>query len=398
MRVALPTRQHFGELDALRGLAALVVVAHHFVLLGSPTSYSKFLLHVMANGHSAVMLFFVLSGFVLALPIAEGRVQPYLSYVSRRVCRIYLPYLAGLALALMCDALFHERQISSSFVGNAWSVPVSFRVIAQHVAFIGDYDYTQVNPAFWSLVHEMRISLIFPPFCLALYRLKLGPALVMLGCLTGLGTLLCLQIPSQARTFVSIHYMAIFGLGALLARDRARVASWYEAAGKPLKYVVALAAGCLYVSRTQNMALRIGPLADIPVALGAMLLIVLTLNSKTAKALLEHRLPTFLGRISYSLYLIHVTVLFVVIHFFGGNRPLVLFLYLTAALATAQVLWKFVEQPSIQLGKRLSQKVGKALVGREAAPATSLTIPADSEKNSNPEIAHKEPRQELLTT
>jgi peptidoglycan/LPS O-acetylase OafA/YrhL len=393
MTPKIQTGQHFGELDSLRGLAALVVVFHHFVLLGDPMSYAKLVSHVMINGHSAVVLFFVLSGFVLALPIARGTAQPYTAYLVRRVCRIYLPYLAALSLALTCDYLFHKRQILSPFVASAWSVPVSFRLVAQHMGFVGVYDYTQVNPAFWSLVHEMRISLVFPPFCIALYRLRLAPAFLLLAALTCLGTVLSMQMPSQARTFVTIHYLAVFGLGALLARNLSQIASWYTTLGRLTKVAAAFLGAVLYVSRTEGMALRIGSLADVPVALGATLLVILVLNSVTLKALLALGLPRFLGRISYSLYLIHVTVLFVLLHFFAGNRPLLLAIYLAGAIACAHILWKFVEQPSIQLGKSLSSKINRSADG-----ATRIPVDLSAAADHNLKTCEAESRRELLTT
>ena len=55
------SERHYSELDGLRGLAAFVVVFHHYVLLGSPTRFGKLFFHVVANGHSAVILFFVLA-------------------------------------------------------------------------------------------------------------------------------------------------------------------------------------------------------------------------------------------------------------------------------------------------------------------------------------------------
>lgn len=393
MRPKLQTGQHFAELDSLRGLAASIVVFHHFVLLRDTTSYSKFVLHVMFNGHSAVILFFVLSGFVLALPIARGTAQPYTVYLVRRVCRIYLPYLAALSLALTCDWLFHERPILSPFVANAWSVPVSVRLIAQHIGFVGVYDYTQVNPAFWSLVHEMRISLVFPLLCLALYRLRLAPALLTLAALTCLGTVLSMQMPSQARTFVTIHYLAVFGLGALLAKNLLQIANWYTTLGSATKVSAAFLGAVLYVSRTEGMASRIGSLADFPVALGATLLVILVLNSATLKALLALGLPRFLGRISYSLYLVHVTVLFVLLHFLAGNRPLLPAIYLAGAIACAYVLWKFVEQPSIQLGKSLSSKIKRSADG-----ATMIPVDLSAAADHNLKTCEAESRRELLTT
>ena len=68
----------FVELDALRGLAALIVVLHHLRLLWQgdvePSSRILRMLLTLLNpaGNGAVILFFVLSGFVLSLPAVAG--------------------------------------------------------------------------------------------------------------------------------------------------------------------------------------------------------------------------------------------------------------------------------------------------------------------------------------
>ena len=59
------------ELDSLRGLAAITVVFHHFSRICSPQIIhvlDRTPLRLLVAGHQAVILFFLLSGFVLTLP------------------------------------------------------------------------------------------------------------------------------------------------------------------------------------------------------------------------------------------------------------------------------------------------------------------------------------------
>ena len=95
------TNRRFHELDALRGLAALTVVAHHLRLTISlverPASavwWEKLLLfgplQIFWAGHEAVVFFFVLSGFVLSLPyFSQKRPLPYHLYLSKRILRAF---------------------------------------------------------------------------------------------------------------------------------------------------------------------------------------------------------------------------------------------------------------------------------------------------------------------
>ena len=73
--------KHFVQLDSLRGLAAGAVVLHHWNIIwglsGAPklgqAALQIFPLKLLTTGHSSVVMFFVLSGFVLSLPQVRGR-------------------------------------------------------------------------------------------------------------------------------------------------------------------------------------------------------------------------------------------------------------------------------------------------------------------------------------
>ena len=109
-------RSHYPELDALRGAAALVVLMNHFHQVWLGTSHPHWIarpklippLWLLVNGHASVILFFLLSGFVLTLPSLRGSHQPYPRYLARRVCRIYPPYVAGLLISVVGCAFFWD--------------------------------------------------------------------------------------------------------------------------------------------------------------------------------------------------------------------------------------------------------------------------------------------------
>jgi peptidoglycan/LPS O-acetylase OafA/YrhL len=84
---------HFESLDGLRGAAALAVVIHHSANVYLDTETRKLgiltpILHALARlGHPAVLLFFVLSGFVLYVSFLRGHDRSYRSCFYRRVFR-----------------------------------------------------------------------------------------------------------------------------------------------------------------------------------------------------------------------------------------------------------------------------------------------------------------------
>ena len=114
------------------------------------------------------MLFFVLSGYVLALSLPNtsltNTLKAYPRFIIRRVCRIYLPYLAALAFAVGSNFIFSTGGIADlpTWFNATWRVPISPSLVLEHIVFLGSYDHAAFNTTFWSLVHEMRISLVFP--------------------------------------------------------------------------------------------------------------------------------------------------------------------------------------------------------------------------------------------
>jgi peptidoglycan/LPS O-acetylase OafA/YrhL len=172
--------QRFKELDSLRGLAACAVVAHHFLLISPQTNllvyggyrgkyelinalvYSP--IHILWAGPQAVMLFFLLSGFVLSLPFFSDKKISYFSFLIKRICRIYIPYAAAVTAAIVVAIYCSRHGIHelSGWFNLVWTTPISWQLVLDHYLFLGSFDNKQFDPVIWSLVQEMRISIIFP--------------------------------------------------------------------------------------------------------------------------------------------------------------------------------------------------------------------------------------------
>lgn len=92
-------QQRFVVLDAMRGLAAIIVVLYHGTA------------HTFPMGYAAVDLFFVLSGFVLAHRHGEELRAPghRLAYARKRIIRLYPLYAAGTLLGLVSAALLIHK-------------------------------------------------------------------------------------------------------------------------------------------------------------------------------------------------------------------------------------------------------------------------------------------------
>jgi peptidoglycan/LPS O-acetylase OafA/YrhL len=122
------------ELEALRGLAALVVLFHHFMLGFTPRLHGMFYpdqpyslfgtpAFAFVNGSAAVMVFFVLSGFVLTVGILKSqRAAGVFVAALKRWPRLALPVMAANTLAelLMAHSLFGNAHTAATTVPSSW--------------------------------------------------------------------------------------------------------------------------------------------------------------------------------------------------------------------------------------------------------------------------------------
>lgn len=356
-------------LDTLRGLAAFTVIWHHFHYAFRGGQTNKFYLRPFIAGHEAVMLFFVLSGYVLSVAVWRGKQLPYRLYLIRRLTRIYLPYLVALLISAAVGRhfLFSRMQLDPWFY-LTWQAPITWRVIAKGLLV---EPYFTLNTAFWSLQYEMQMSLIFPVLCWIILKLRT------------LGTFLLVAVMYWASVHVSRHtsdpyfiaesleYCTFFLMGALIAKNQATLAASWRGIGTALKVFVTVTSFALYYRffglPKGNAATRFGLTdtsaihrSDLVVALGVIGIIVVATSSEMMQRVLDKPLFEYLGRVSYSMYLIHSVVLFSFIDLMYGKVPIAIIglAYLIATMLISHLFLISVEEPSLQWGKRLTARLG----------------------------------------
>jgi peptidoglycan/LPS O-acetylase OafA/YrhL len=356
-------------LDSLRGLAAVIVVFHHFLaifpsLAGDDPNPSRWAwamqftpLHLLWDGLLPVLFFFILSGYVLSLPYHEGRALPYSGYLLKRICRIYLPYLAAVLSAFALFALLSRGPIPSlsRWLNSIWNTPISWPVIASHATFLGSFDNGRFDPVLWSLVHEMRISIVFPGLMWLLLRL---PWFV------SLGASVTLSLFVHERSFATDYwqsgeFLLMFVVGALLARHSARLVAALRrqpVAARALLLVAGVGA-CVLADGIPFMG-ALHHWNEYTETIGLVLILLGVLSSRRLSALLEKPAFQFLGRVSYSLYLFHALILLALVHAFYGRLPVVVILGigLLACPLVAWSVWRLVERPAMKLGARLARR------------------------------------------
>ena len=353
-------RAHVAALDGLRFVAATLVVLTHAAFLTGSVTTTGLLGRLMGRGDLGVLIFFVLSGYLLHHGFVRARSGAPVSttaYLSRRAARVLPAYWLVLVVVAIAahpsarDVVLHaaaaqiyvaEAQITG--YSQSWS-------IATEVSF-----YLCLPVAAWGLARAARRNPDWPAaICAAAVPLGIG-----ITWLTSSRDLLT-EVPYE-RWLPACS--ATFALGMLLAEVRARpshvVSRWLgrlAAAPGPLLAV----GGAAYLLATTPVAgkLTLGTVDGSRLAVkmtlgcivaGAFLLPLILGPGNLWRATLAHPWAAGLGRISYGIFLWHVpvfTALYAVSGlepFSGGLIPLLAF-GMPITLGLAAVTYRFVERP-----------------------------------------------------
>jgi len=375
----LTTRYH--QLDSLRGIAALTVVFNHY----SQITLTRWLQHVpwrvIAEGHSAVILFFALSGFALTLQVTGESRPGFAEFVVKRVCRIYIPYLFAVLAAYAAYCVLYRSNLSwtGEWVNEAWHAGIDRHDLLNHIYFLIPFSNSTLDPVLWSLVYEMRISLIFPILIVVVFAMPLwfsialsaGLSLAAFGYYFPLHRTL-MEASLRGEWIPTIHYMSMFVLGALIARYRdAIVAKLAPISPRWLfgALVISLALYVLVGSVNRHLISNdvLRGFADDWVVLPAVTgILILAISLRPFADFLAARPLVFLGKISFSLYLLHCIVLLGVLHYFGETYHGMSMLIAAVLILPVSIAGYYaIEKPSIRLGRYLSRSKhrGRATLG-----------------------------------
>jgi len=308
-------------LDGLRGLAALsVVVAKMWSDLPAtwhavaPVDWAVYPpLTFLLNDRGAVILFFILSGYVLTLSLARPDapvLDQYAPFLLRRLCRIWLPYAAVLCVSASIGVALH---IGGRAEPPEWQ-PLCWPDMPQWTALWRQltlrYTIPPLNPPGWSVVTELLVSAVFP---LLLVGVRRWPVSL---CVLALVANLSRQ-PADVQAFrFALFFLAgcLLALhrGWIMARVRPRLARWPRLTVVLSVFGLGMAPEHWY--------------SEYGMGLGALAVMILALAPGGTAVFLLRPWIQALGRVSYSLYLTNTVVL----HALGA--------WLTPALPTVVVL------------------------------------------------------------
>ncbi|MBB3741843.1 peptidoglycan/LPS O-acetylase OafA/YrhL [Rhizobium sp. BK591] len=338
------------SLDGLRGVAALLVVGAHIGFIFPITAP-----HLVSMGDEAVGLFFALSGFLMAhlygsRPVTRENV---LDFLVSRFARIYPVYLAAVVLVAMLSSV-QNLDFVQPIAGGADFV--------RHVILLGS------SGVFWSIPPEIQFYLLFPVLWLCLAQPQRYSGMIV-----GLTVVVVVdglvELPGPGIMLVS--KLPYFLFGALAGMMHSYWGSWIPSTLTGISTLFLLAVFFTYRHIFPGFSPEFWSLQS---AVAAAVIVGLVARQPPIAADVLAAAPVrFLGKISFSLYLFHVPIMFLARLTFDGlmPEPALIVATLFVAVAGAWFIHETIEAPGRRLLVRLWQNNRTRMVPHET-PADQM--------------------------
>jgi peptidoglycan/LPS O-acetylase OafA/YrhL len=400
-------KEAFAFLDGLRGLAALQVVFLHYFSAFLPATvyalgpqhfeweatFSHSAFSYPLAGYSAVDLFFVMSGFVLAQSFIKARVPVWHSALKRFV-RLFIPVaVATVIAASLSPAIHHWQDEALSVSGSGWLAdiylnPMSWRTVSKDVflsSMLVGYDGPSLLQ---SLIAPFRLP-IFSPQNFALN----APMWTLHGEFWGSMLVLFLALAFKRLpaiwfaamivlllAFTGTSLLSVFVIGFLIYLARRHLLGLHGYLTSGVLSVTLLGAGVwLCVDRRVpeiahlNNALagysHLGAITDdlFQDSIGAVLVFLAVMVGPVFRRALSLPLLRFLGRLSFSIYLLHFPIMlslggavFAAISPYGYLAGVAASIAVGTACTLICAYWfeQWVDAPSISLSRSFAAAPG----------------------------------------
>ncbi|NCA61055.1 acyltransferase family protein [Bacillus cereus] len=354
------------ELDSIRGLAALTVVFGHFCLMlpSLPNSIKFSPLRFLWAGGEAVIVFYVLSGFVLSMALYHSKTN-YWGYLIKRFVRIYIPYYFWIIVTFVLFILFSSYEVVGlrDWFYDRWQGSITKLDILNHFVLLNNFFTENYNPVIWSLAQEMRISIVFPLLFLLFYKLNWKKTILFALSFSLISVVLNMLHIGKAEGFYNgyadtLHFTSMFMVGMLLFKYQEKLIYSYRNMKKFKKgFLIALGV-ILYLysiliygfSRNDTTFL----LKDWGVVMGVSIFIIMAMSNLKVKAFLNKSVFVYLGEISYSIYLCHFPIMMVLFKLLYTKIPIFFRLTLCIAMTLlfSIVSYHLIEKKCINWAKQ----------------------------------------------
>ncbi len=326
-------KQKLKHIEGIRGLAAIIVVLHHYTLAFYPALnfgnthqahvgngnlevlIANSPLNLIYNGGFAVCIFFILSGYVLSNAYHQNNIPKILiQYAIKRYFRLLVPVGASIiiAYAFIKMNFMHNANLGAVTKTNDWlsgafdhddGLLAVIKNIFVDVFFFKDNSY---NAVLWTMTYELLGSFLIFSFLLLIHPFKYKMSLYVL---------LVLVL-----FYTDNNFYAAFILGVILNKYTIQ----QQIADKKIVIprwllIVLLFVGIYFCSYPLSIDVEhsIYGFISLPFlmnhefyhVLGSFMLMFVILHSEKLKAILSGKIISYIGKISFSFYLLHFIIL-----------------------------------------------------------------------------------------
>ena len=377
---SVENRNHLDYVDGLRALCALFVVFHHayqdVFTIGGPTHTIGGMgsaLNPFAYGHLAVGIFIVISGFCLTLPGGANLTlrKSVAEFYASRAWRILPPLFAAILLGLLVNLVIRNHAPSS----NLQAIPANLLLLQDVLPH-----FNILNGPAWSVALEFKIYLVFP-LLLILYK-RYNEFVVLLA--TGAVAFAIAVAFKTAKSNFNLTdfcpwFLMLFSMGMWAAKQSlsgtsSRRLGYLWLLGGALAFIVLLAS--YPITRDNDFRFNEGvPFLDVAIGIFTAAAIYLIYAprggfGRTVRRLLSAPPLVWMGKRSYSLYLVHFPLLLAVRAAFParlfprslesiGPAAAIFFIGVAASILFAVVFYWQVESHFLKLPPRLRKRFAR---------------------------------------
>jgi peptidoglycan/LPS O-acetylase OafA/YrhL len=343
------------HLDSMRGLAALMVAFYHSLRPIADIPHDRGLLDIL-NGHTAVVFFFLLSGFVLSGSLSKCSntdVRILSGYWIKRIFRLYPLVFFAIIFTAICAAFYSTSQEwvrISPWVAKIIDLSKNLSGVREYASLL-TLNVTYLNSPLWTIKTEIICSIILPLLILPSNRYPLLMPVIL-----GL-----LYLFYNESSWCS-RYMLHFYIGYIIWKYAAHA----ERISLKITYFgFILSVFLLFLSNFFTLH----SLCQI-LAVSSLLFLLVPCKIPKLRSFLESRPLQTLGRISFSFYALHWPIMLLSLSFlqvylpkaFLAGHPymkgiLIFFVSVSVLFPIAMLTERFIERPFNRIGHLLGKKV-----------------------------------------
>lgn len=344
----------YSSLDGLRGILATLVAVHHFVL------FKYWFLHgswggnestvIINAGHVSVSLFFMITSFLFTRKIVESKDIQFSKLVINRFFRIHPLFLFSILVIMFIAFILSDKNFSLSTQAANFSIWNVYLASWGNHNFFSFEDTSLINAGVhWTLRYEWLFYLSLPLIAVCILSKKILFRVLVV-------VLFIYLFESRFIIyFFDFKYLILFLLGALVAVKYEVVKEVYSKLPRVLSSVISVFLVFLIFNLDSE------DLFHLNVQYCALIILFsLFVSGESIFGLLVSVSARKVGEISYSIYLMHGIVLFVLFSSFGesylfkiGSDVLSLPIILIFIFIISSFTYLTIEKPSIALGKSI---------------------------------------------